>query len=187
MTMIGRAPARAALLNLATNELRPFRMNPAELPVNITVNWGKVAGMGADFEWLHYHHTASPTFALELHQYRMAMVEQRHHGRSSLTASDVEEVREQYESDRRFLLSLCYPQGRQNDLVKRSPPPCLLLWPKLLAVKVVVESLAIKDTLFARDGSSLEFVANLGLIESRTYRLTSEDVARVGLLRESTR
>jgi len=98
---------------------------------------------------------------------------------------DFQILREQFELKRRFLLSLCYPRGRVNDVVRRSPPQCILVWPGYLAVRVVMRSLQLRDTAFDRDGYPVNFEAQCQFEEYRTYRLTSRDVFRAGFVRST--
>lgn len=176
------------IMNLDTGELRRFQMAPPDLGYGVEVHYDKVATLGSDFEYLHYKNTSSLTFDTIEARYSLLMEVAGAQSRGArLTASDLDAIREDFDSHKRFMLSLCYPRGKQNDVIKRSPPFVLFLWPKLVAIKAkVVGKLSIKDTNFTASGSSMEFTVSIPLTEARTYRLTSSDIYRQGLLREST-
>lgn len=176
------------IMNLDTGELRRFQMAPPDLGYGVEVHYDKVATLGSDFEYLHYRNTSSLAFdPIEVRYNRLMEIAGAQSRGARLTRSDLDSIREDFESHKRFFLSLCYPRGKQNDIIKRSPPFVLFLWPKLIAIKAkVVGKLSIKDTLFASDGSVMEYTVSVPLTEARTYRLTSSDVYRQGLMREST-
>lgn len=177
---------RGALLNEETGDLREFLINPEELKTQVDVTWNRQAALGASGERLSYGHTAAAKFDLTLRYHRMEFVERYRPNDRAGYRSDPGKLKQaaiEFENHRRFLLSLCYPRGRTTDILRRSPPMCLLIWPNYLAVRVVVLNLSITDRAFAIDGAPVAFEAALSMLEYRTYRLTSVDVFGGGLLK----
>jgi hypothetical protein len=187
---------RAGLLNLGTNQLIRFFMNPTELSSQISVNWSKQQALGASYQRMHYRGTNNMTFNLELHFNRILFVEHHRTGPSpqfgkplgeGLTRSELRRIAKKFEGYRKFLLGLCYPRGNVRDVIRRSPPHALLLWPKTVAIRVVMTSLGTRDTQFANDGTPTSFVASCAFEEFRTYRLTSGEVEAIGMVRRAGR
>lgn len=189
---------RGLLHNEDTGESWQFFMNPEEVTAQIEVNWAKSAAIGASYERLSYQNTSNATFDIMLRHNRIwfadvsrtaanrqALSPQGFATGRKLNTSEWDSVKEEFEKKRRFLMSLCYPRGRVNDVVRRSPPQCLLMWPGYLAVRVVMRSLQMRDTVFDTDGYPVNFEAQCQFEEYRTYRLTSADVFKVGFVRQS--
>jgi len=170
---------RASLINEDTGQVREFLINPEELTTKIEVEWNRAAALGGSSQRLSYQHTNNMKFDLTLRYNRIVYAERRRVGSS---ASEQLRAAKDFEGNRLYLMSLCYPRGRTTDILRRSPPPCLLLWPNYLAVRVVVTSLDITDKLFATNGAPIMFEAKLGLEEHRTYRLVSREVMAGALL-----
>lgn len=177
---------RAYIHNEETNESWPFVINPENLTVQISVNWTKAAALGASFERMHYRNTANATFDLIVKANRIMFVDMQRGPGVTLTQGNYSDIKLDFESRRNFLMSLCYPRGRQNDVLRRSPPTCLLVWPGYLAVRAVMRSLQMRDTQFAQDGSPVAFEAACQFEEYRTYRLTSAEVLAAGFIRKTT-
>lgn len=184
---------RGALVNLQTQKMLEFFMNPTELSMSLTVNWTKQQTLGGTYERMHYRGTTNPTFPLELHfnrllyadSFRTATNSAGRGGGAELSPSELKEISDAFEGYRRFLLALAYPVGNVREVLRRSPPHALLLWPKVLAVRVVLTSLTIRDTSFANDGAPSAFNASCTFEEFRTYRLTSSDVTASGMVRHT--
>jgi len=189
---------RGIVHNEDTGESWQFFMNPEEITTQIEVNWTKSAAIGASYERLSYQNTANATFDLVLRHNRIwfadvsrAPIDQVNlspqgfaSGRQ-LNPSEYDTIRDEFEKKRRFLMSLCYPRGRVNDVVRRSPPHCILLWPGYLAVRVILRSLQMADSQFDTNGQPVYFEASCQFEEYRTYRLTSADVFKVGFIRQT--
>lgn len=190
---------RGLIHNEDTGESWQFFMNPEEVSVQIEVNWNKSASLGASSERLSYQNTNNATFDILLRHNRIWLADtkrtpgsstfdqfvQNQTPASKLSPSDFTDVREEFERRRRFLMSLCYPRGRVNDVIRRSPPQCILVWPGYLAIRVVMRSLQLKDSQFDYQGYPVMFEAQCQFEEYRTYRLTSGDVLRAGFIRQT--
>lgn len=192
---------RGYLYDESKGEGWPFFMNPEEVTTQIEVNWTKSAAVGASYERLSYQNTANATFDLMLRHNRIwfadtfrsdpnhkVLSQQGFATGGKLTIDEVQVgiIRTEFEKKRRFLMSLCYPRGRVNDVIRRSPPQCLLMWPGFLAVRVVMRSLQMRDVAFDKDGYPINFEATCQFEEYRTYRLVSSDVYKVGFIRQTT-
>ncbi len=174
---------RGILVNEASGEMHEFLFNPEQLTSGITVNWDKMTPIAASFDRLHYRSTSNATFALELIVHRMLIAKRRRDASGVVPRADFGAIRKEFDDRRNFLIALCYPRGLPNDPVRRSPPKALLLWPRFLAVEVVVNSLNFVDSAFAQNGEPISFSASLDLQETRDFRLTSSVARREGFIR----
>jgi hypothetical protein len=173
---------RGALVNEDTNESQVFMFNPTQLVTAIQVNWDKDAGIGASFERLGYRNTANAEFNLTLiHDFKAWISRTRSPG-ERFSQSESDNLRDEFEQHRRFLMALCYPRGRWNDVLRRSPPPATLMWPGYLAIRVVINSVQFTDKEFDDNSKPLAFDAACVFQELRVYRLTSADVYRRGFM-----
>jgi hypothetical protein len=174
---MGDVKVRGALVNEHTGEALGFMFNPQQLTRNLTVNWGKSAALSATFERLHYQNTANEAFDLTLTHNLPAWVNRTRAG-ATINEAQRNVLRQEFEYHWRFLRAFCYPRGRPADVLKRSPPTGLLVWPNYLTVRLVVNTLQRTDNTFDDELRPIAFDATLNLQEARTYRLTSDDVLR---------
>jgi hypothetical protein len=179
---VGRI-TRGVLINQATNEPRVFFFNPLSVTSNVTVNWDKHVSIGASYERLHYRNTSNATFNLELIVNRMVLAK-RFRDKGKISREIFPIIRNEFDDYRKYLLSLCYPRGRPNDPIRRSPPRVLFLWPRFLAIEAVVSGqLSFVDEQFAQNAEPIHFRATLPLEEVRDFRLTSAQIRREGFRR----
>jgi hypothetical protein len=183
MSFASGPKVRGALINEGTGEGLGFMFNPRQLVAQIHVNWEKAAALGASFERLGYRNTNNTTFDLTLLHNLAAWVSRTRKPGETIDASRAADIRKEFERHRNFLIALCYPQGRYNDILRRSPPTALLIWPGYLAVRVVINSLQFTDTDFDEHSRPTVFEAACNFEEHRVYRLTSADAYRKGFLR----
>ncbi len=174
---------RSILINQSTSEALEFLLNPSQVTTAIRVNWNKQASIAATFERVHYASTANVAVSFALVVNRMLIAKRRRDATGRLPRSKFGEVRDEFDRHRNFLMSLCYPRGRRNDVVKRSPPRALLLWPRFMAIEVLCFGVSFRDEMFDRQGEPVQFSADLQLEEIRDFRLTSADVRKQGLRR----
>lgn len=167
---------RGKIVNATTLVGARFIMNPNQLQAGVAANWEKQAAQGASYERLHFKNTGNATFSLTATYNRILFIDQ-FRGEPLPSTKDLVEG---FEWHRHFLLSLCYPQGRANDVMRRSPPHALFVWPNYIAIRCVVMSVQFTDTQFAADGYPLQWTAALALEEYRTYRLHSHEILQVG-------
>lgn len=173
---------RGALVNEDTGEAQGFMFNPGQLTSAIQVNWDKAAGLGASFERLGYKNTANPQFNLTLVHNLKAWISRTRKPGETINASTAADIRNEFERHRRFLIALCYPRGRWNDVLRRSPPTALLMWPGYLSVRVVINTVTFTDKEFDTNSKPTAFDAACVFQEHRVYRLTSADAYRKGFM-----
>lgn len=181
-TNVGKM-TRGALCNLATTEILDFLFSPQGVDTTIAVNYAKQVPIASSYERLHFQGTSNVTFQFELLVNRQIVAKRILSGSTASASSLFPKIRQEFNKHRNFLMALCYPQGKKNDVVRRSPPRALFLWPRFIAMEVVVRQLSFKDEMFAVDGSPIQFRASLQLEEIRDYRLTSAAARRQGLTR----
>jgi hypothetical protein len=177
--------ARGLLQNLSTFGHMKFLLNPNELQTQVSANYVQKNTIGGSHQWLQYTHTTNVTYNLGL-VFSMAVFSDVH--RSSFAGGKLDQTALEwmphiFESYRNFLLSLLYPVGQASDPLRRSPPIALLLWPRHVAMKVVLRSLNITDRRFDRKGNPVEWEAACVFEEFRQYRLTSLQIQNKGLKR----
>lgn len=174
---------RGALINEDTGAEMPFMFNPRQLTAQLQVNWDKSASLGASFERLGYQNTGNVIFDLTLLHNLAAWVERKRKPGETIAGASAAAIRKAFDLHRNFLISLCYPRGRWNDVLRRSPPTALFIWPSYVAMRVVINSLQFTDTDFDERSRPTVFEAACNFEEQRTYRLTSADAYRRGFLR----
>ncbi|KKN87417.1 hypothetical protein LCGC14_0258720 [marine sediment metagenome] len=183
MSFASGPKVRGALINEDTGEAQGFMFNPRQLVASIQVNWDKAPGIGASFERLGYRNTSNPEFNLTLLHNLTAWIARTRKPGETINATSAAEIRTEFERHRNFLIALCYPRGRWNDVLRRSPPTALLMWPGYLAIRVVINSLQLTDKDFNEKSKPIVFEAACVFQEHRIYRLTSADAYRKGFMR----
>lgn len=182
MSFASGPKVRGALVNEDTNEALGFMFNPTQLVTAIQVNWDKAPALGASFERLSYKNTGNAEFNLTLIHNLKAWISRTRKPGETINASTAASIRKEFERHRRFLIALCYPRGRWNDVLRRSPPTALLMWPGYLSIRVVINSLQFTDNEFDENSKPTAFDAACVFQEQRIYRLTSADAYRKGFL-----
>ncbi|MCP4573342.1 MAG: hypothetical protein GY838_13385 [bacterium] len=182
MSFASGPKVRGALINEDTGVAQGFMFNPQQLVTAIQVNWDKDAGLGASFERLSYKNTANTQFDLTLVHNLKAWISRTRKPGEMIDAGTADAIRDEFERHRRFLIALCYPRGRWNDVLRRSPPTAMLMWPGYLAIRVVINSLQFTDKEFDTNSKPTAFDAACVFQEKRIYRLTSADAYRKGFM-----
>jgi len=175
-----------AMQNLHTGDFIQFMLNPTQLRRQLKVSYGRVATRAGSHQWLQYRYTGNVVFTLDLVFSRYVYMSLERSGRP-FGPSEYKYIQDDFEDGQRFLLEACYPRGEATDVVRRSPPQMLLLWPRHIAVVCVVTSLGIMDDLFDADQRVVGYTVNVTLEEHRTYRLTGAEVRRQGMKRAKPR
>ena len=183
MSFASGPKVRGALINEDTGSDMGFMFNPRQLTAQLQVNWDKAAALGASFERLGYQNTGNVIFDLTLLHNLAAWVERKRRPGETITGTTAADIRKAFDLHRNFLISLCYPRGRYNDVLKRSPPTALFIWPGYVAIRVVINSLQLTDMDFDESARPTVFEAACNLEEHRTYRLTSSDAYSKGFMR----
>lgn len=175
---------RGVMQNLHTAEELQFQFNPKQLQKSLDANYVRQQTLGGTRERLHYRSTGNLKIPLQL-QFSLADYIDRHRGAGRGTLSDaaLKQVVIDFEDQRNFFVSLLYPIGRANDPLRRAPPTALLLWPKNVAMEVVVLNYRDSDTLFNLEQQTRMFTIDLNLEEQRRWRMTSSVARRVGFKR----
>ncbi len=175
---------RGMIQNLATAEELQFQFNPQQLNKALATEYIRQKVLGGTRDRLHYRGTGNLSFPLRL-QFSLADYIDRHRGagRGTLSEAALKQIVIDFEDQRNFFLSFLYPVGAANDPLRRSPPTALLLWPKNVAMEVVVLNYQDSDTLFNTEQQTRMFSINLNFEESRRWRMTSSMARRVGFKR----
>jgi len=158
-------PPRCTLVNLASGEELACQANPDQLTERVTVNWNRIAVPGLSHQVMQFGSTGNRQLdSVELYLDRLLAAEEPQ-------APDVL-------SFRSFLLALTVPASPTPGAPPAAPPRVLFVWPLLLTLECVVESVELSYQRFAGDGSVLVYTATVGFEEILDVRVTSEDRRR---------
>lgn len=159
----GRRPARILIANKSTGKSITAQFNPTEFEEALDVDWARHTIPGLSHQPLQFVHTGNTKFTMEL----------------NFVAITAEELK-QIHFARRFLQSLCYPPRGAADVTGGGPPRALFIWPNVVSLNCVINSLAFKYTRFNLDGTPVAFTVKVALEEIRDVRLLSEEVLEDG-------
>jgi hypothetical protein len=165
--------------NLSTGDFIQFLLNPEQMQTQIQASYASKSTIGGSHQWLQYTGTSNVKFNITA-TFSMAVHLARIRGGRKFSQSEFDQLFDEFEDYRRFLMEFMYPRGKANDPLRRSPPTCLLLWPKHVAMVVVVRSLSFQDKRFNQDQRCVEFAAQMQLEEYRQHRLTSTEARKKG-------
>jgi hypothetical protein len=138
--MIDQELSRASIINLVTTEVFQPAFNPQQLTVQITANYNRAASIGGTGARMHFGSTSNFTLNLDLYMDHQALL---------MENPDDAEITAQMTDAQKFLLSLIFPVGKQNDPVRRAPPKVLFIWPGIaeMPVRVISESFNFQKLL----------------------------------------
>jgi hypothetical protein len=175
---------KGAMRNMITNEEIAFQFNPNQLSKSLSVNYARHKPIGNSHDVLHYQSTGNTTIPLTL-MFSLAAYVDLHRGAGTgrLSEAALRQILIDFEDQRNFFVSLCYPAGRASDPLRRAPPTALLLWPKSVAMEVVVTRYQDTDTQFNLQQDTRMFSVQLALEEYRRWRLTSSMARKAGFKR----
>ena len=156
-------PPRLTLANVATGDSIEAQFNPTGLEEALEVGWARLKVPGLSHERLHFVGTEDLKLNLEL----------------TFDAMDPSSSLDEVLKARRFLMSLCYPVAGQ-DVPSTSPPRVLLIWPSIVSLTCVIDSLFFKYGRFNLQGTPVQFTAKVALEEIRDVRITSDEVLAEG-------
>ena len=162
-------PPRLSITALKTGETIFFPFTPESFKETVKANYGKQTILGMSHQNLQYSHTDNHVLDPMSFYFR---------------GESVEEV-DLIHDGRRFLLSLLYPPVGAGSVREGAPTRVLFIWPQVVSMTCVIESISITHTKFNTEGRTVAFRAEFGFIEIRDTRLTSEDVREQGTLRSS--
>jgi contractile injection system tube protein len=155
-------PPRCTLVNLTTGEELMCVANPTELAETISVNWNRLAVPGLSHQVLQFSSTGNRQLAgVELYLDRFLAAEDPQ-------APDILQFRS-------FLLALTVPQKAEAAAAPAAPPRVLFVWPQLLAMECVIESIELRYQRFAVDSSVLVYTATVTFEEILDIRVTSAE------------
>lgn len=161
-------PARMHLVNLATSEDLEVFFNPEQLDEELQVAYSRLTVPGLSHQPLQFSYTGNLGVNIDLY-----------------CAAHTEQDRVLIEDFRRFLFSLCYPNGNAGTIDDGAPPRVLFVWPQLYTWTSVITSLKVRSSAFSQQGRISRYVATIGFEEIRDIRLTSDDVRRHGMRRSA--
>lgn len=162
-----RAAARVTLYEVGAprNQLQCL-LNPQSLSISVTVGIGKQYPIGATHSNKQYSHTEDPVIPLEFYV-------SRQFANRLGNPVGVEETQ-------RWLTQFCYLKG-----IGVSPPKVALVWPNILAMRVVVESVNVEYTRFQDDLSARAARIQVQYSEERNTMKTSSEHKRSGWINSS--
>ena len=145
-------------------------MAPTELSYEVAVEWAKMNVQGMSHQQLQYSHTANPPIPLEF-------VIARDLVDPLLAQSDANIL---YAS--RFLLSLTVPGRGPTGEVMDRPPEALLIWPRLMTARVVVNKVKFRFESFSDKLGPWTYITAVEFERVRDVRVLSEDMVARGLM-----
>ena len=116
---------KAAMVKTSTAEVLRFHFNPERLGAQIQAQYARAAALGGTGQRLHFGHTRNFIIRTDLYMDRHALLMKDPTNGEFLADTLMQDVQ-------KFLLSLVFPVGRQNDPIRRSPPRLLFLWPNIM-------------------------------------------------------
>lgn len=129
--MIDQELGRASIVNLVTAEVFQPAFNPQQLAIQVQANYNRAAAIGASGQRMHFGSTNNFTINIELYMDHQALL---------MENTNESQVAAQMTDVQKFLLSLVFPVGKQNDPIRRAPPKVLFLWPGIIEMPVRVIS-----------------------------------------------
>ncbi len=163
-------PDRMTFGNLSNGRTLEAFFNPTEFEENVKPEYAKIKTLGNSHEIHQYQGTTSHGFSFDM----------------SFSAFDDQGARlDDVAFARKFLLSLCYSSRSAKTISQGTPPRVLFVWPSVVSISSLIQSVRIKNTDFAKNGRITRFTATVSLDEVRDERLYAEDVLANGTLRSS--
>lgn len=153
------SPPRMTITNIATNETFTAQFNPPTFDEEVQANWSKLTVPGLSHQPLQFSHTGNEAFTFSLFW-------------RATSSAELNQMR----SDRRFLKSLCFPQGSAETVAGGAPPRVLLVWPRMLSLTAVVSAVRLSHEEFNRYAQARVTRGTVQIEEIRDVRITSEDV-----------
>lgn len=176
-------PEHGGLATLDPTEIKMFHFNPEQVGAQLTVNYARRSAIGASYQRMHYQNTNNVVFSVTLKSDIRFLAARKVKVGRKLTSTERQEIVDDFFDYQRFLYALAYPRGRQNDVLRRSPPVALLIWPELLAIKVRLTGINFNWTAFAQSGRPVAMEAACTFETVQNYRLTHSLARRKMFLR----
>jgi hypothetical protein len=154
-------PPRCVLVNVATAESIECLLNPTELSEKLQVNWNRLVVPGHSHQVLQFQSTSN-TVLSGVEFYLDRFFASAHGNDSVLTEF------------RGFLRALTVPVARTQSVTETAPPRVLVIWPNVLTVECVVNSVEFQYRQFDVEGRVLVYTATVGFEAVLDVRVTSE-------------
>ncbi len=169
-SVVAGEPPKLNIFNVSTGERITPIFNPQAFRFQIQAIWSELTVPGAGYMPQQYSHTTNGTHPLDLFY----------------TVRDDSE-RRQRDKDERFLLALCFPRRGAGSIPQHPPPKALISWPRHYRLLCVIRSF---ETTVPRFNVLMDAMEQTFTLSFQTFQLGqvfSEDVARQGLRRPSSR
>jgi hypothetical protein len=159
---LARAP-RCVLVNVSTAEAMECLFNPTQLTEKLQVNWNHLVVPGLSHQVLQFQSTSNTQLSgIEFYLDRFF---------ATTLGSDA--VLGEFRS---FLRALTVPVGGTETVAATAPPRVLVIWPEVLTVECVVNSVEFQYRQFGVDGQVLVYTATVGFEAILDVRVTSEEL-----------
>ena len=159
---LARAP-RCVLVNVSTAEAMECLFNPTQLTEKLQVNWNHLVVPGLSHQVLQFQSTSNTQLSgIEFYLDRFF---------ATTLGSDT--VLGEF---RAFLRALTVPVGGTETVATTAPPRVLVIWPEVLTVECVVNSVEFQYRQFGVDGRVLVYTATVGFEAILDVRVTSEEL-----------
>jgi hypothetical protein len=172
MSLVGDAAARMPRVSftaLNTGETYYMPYVPNTFSEKVSASYSKQTIVGMSHQNYQYSHTENHTFDNLNFYFR---------------ANTVNELNLIHEG-RKFLLSLCYSSAGASSVSQNRPTKILFIWPTVVTMTCIVESVSITHEKFNVNGKTVQFRATIKVTEQRNVRLTSEQVRQQGTNRSA--
>jgi hypothetical protein len=158
-------PPRCVLVNVATAESMECLFNPTQLSEKLQVNWNRLVVPGLSHQVLQFQSTSNTQLSgVEFYLDRFF---------AATNGSD--SVLGEF---RAFLRALTVPVGGTETVAATAPPRVLVIWPEVLTVECVVNSVEFQYRQFDVEGRVLVYTATVGFEAILDVRVTSEEVRK---------
>ena len=166
-----QAPAEKMTITKIDDPRTQFtpQFNPTEFTEKLGVTWARKTVIGQSHKVLHYINTENNGFEFSL----FFDARTREQAERNLIA-------------RKFLQAICFPRRvMAGNTPGGAPPRLLFIWPQMISLTAVIDSVEFTYTQFAATGLPISFIARVVLEEIRDFRLHVDDVLNDGTIRGS--
>lgn len=159
---LARAP-RCTLVNVATAESMDCLFNPTQLTEKLQVNWNRLIVPGLSHQVLQFQSTSNTQLSgVEFYLDRFFA-----------TTNGSDAVLGEF---RAFMRSFTVPVGGTETVAATAPPRVLVIWPEVLTVECVVNTVEFQYRQFGVDGRVLVYTATVGFEAILDVRVTSDQL-----------
>ncbi len=159
---LARAP-RCVLVNVSTAESMECLFNPTQLSEKLQVNWNRLVVPGLSHQVLQFQSTSNAQLSgVEFYLDRFFAAT---NGSDSILGDF-----------RAFLRALTVPVGGTETVAATAPPRVLVIWPEVLTVECVVNTVEFQYRQFGIDGRVLIYTATVGFEAILDVRVKTVEV-----------